>query len=141
MEGTQPSQLGTVETPPPQAIPGQTPLSTGPIVQRHDPQPNLFFTKDCWTFLAQISFSELLRIGSGACPPLGGRGAGPQPQRVLQPLQRLLLRLHQGEGEGEIVRFIFQKKVKGVKIFSREQALETDLLLRHTILCTHRNTF
>ena len=88
---------------PPQAIPGQTssftPLLSAGLI------PNLIFSSpkrhNCWSFLAQIFFSELLRVWSGACAALGGGRAGAQPQRVLQPLQRLLLWLHQGEREGE----------------------------------------
>ena len=93
---------------PPQAIPGQTssftPLLFDGLI------PNLIFSSPkrhgCWTFLAEIFFSELLRVWACACPALGGRGAGARTQWVLQPLQRLLLRLHQREREGEI-KFIF----------------------------------
>ena len=90
--------------PPSQAIPGQTssftPLLSDGLI------PHLIFSSpkrhNCWTFLAEIFFSELLRVWAGAGAALGGRGTGAQPQRVLQPLQHRLqlLRLHQGEREG-----------------------------------------
>ena len=88
----------------PLSPPTPLPLSDGLI-------PNLIFSSpkrhNCWTFLAQIFFSELLRVWPSACAALGGGGAGAQPQRVLQPLQQLLLRLHQGEREGERNHFLF----------------------------------
>ena len=98
----------------PQAIPGQTssftPLLFDGLI------PNLIFSSpkrhDCWTFLAEIFFSELLRVWACACAALGGRGAGARHQWVLQPLQRLLLRLHQREREGDrklILYFQFTK--------------------------------
>ena len=87
----------------PQAIPGQTSSFTPPLFDGLI--PNLIFSSpkrhDCWTFLAQKFFSELLRVWACACAALGGGGAGARPQWVLQPLQRLLLRLHQREREGE----------------------------------------
>ena len=97
---------------PSQAIPGQT--SSFTLLLSDGLIPNLIFSSpkrhNCWTFLAEIFFSELLRVWACACAALGGRGAGAHPQRVLQPLQhRLLLRLHQGEREGESNHFLFEK--------------------------------